>query len=188
MKMNKVLKTLLALVLCLGLALSLGACQKGPKTTEQWLKSMKTQRLPNKIASIKIERLWTVHDTGEKNILVVGSDDGNDAISLFQFAKNGGEVSSLEEVKAQMEQRYQVTQSSEDDSFLLAGLDNAISYRSQMTLNEHTVESCMAYGESDYAYYALCYASGVWEEEEDLPYIQAVCQSFQENSDKIPVE
>jgi len=186
MNTKKVLKTLLALLLCLGLVLSLGACQKGPKTTEQWLKSMKTRKLPNKTASIKTERLWTVHDTGEDNILVVGSDDGNDAISLFQLPKDSAEVSGLEEVKTQMEQRYSVIQSTEDDSFLLAGLENTCSYRSQMAYNEYTVELCMAFGESDYAYYALCYASGTWEEEEDLPYIQAVCQTFSENSEKLP--
>ena len=170
------------------------------KTEEEILTEMKEFTLSDGSASLYFDKNWISEDTGLVNLMMVSEDKGNELGALmFQFPKNSAfQVYSVEDAKELIKKSYQISEEKEVEAFEISGMSNVSVIQSKMAvaglnsegetvIDSVSGEACFAYGETDYAFYAIGYMSFKNDTtmEDLLPYLKASCSKFQESEDII---
>ncbi len=178
------LYSVFCILLCLSMIL-VGCGTGAALSQEDYLASMKAFTLPNSTASIYLENSWSTEDAGLDNLLIAGTDSGNTAAFMFQFPKNGMfQVNSIADAKALINQSYAVSDEKIIDAFVIPGMTGIESYSCKMTSDGVTSKACVVYGETEYAYYALCYISSIWKDS-CIDSFRASCSKFEENAPEV---
>lgn len=198
MKQKKTLLICLLLSFCF--VLSACGTTSNTKTDESILEEMKEFALSDGSASLYFNKDWTATDTGLVNLMMVTEEDENELGALiFQFPKNSAfQVYSVEDAKELIKTSYQISEEEEVEAFEIPGMSNVSVIQGKMAvegLNSEgetiadsvSGEACFAYGETDYAFYAIGYMSFASDTkmEDMLPYLRVSCSKFKESEEVI---
>ncbi len=184
MKSNRFIGIFLSVCMVLCMALGFSGCQSA-QTPEQLLENMKEFSLPNETASLYLNKDWKEQEIGVDNFLVVGAEDGTKAVFVFQFPKDGSyQAKTVADAKEVVKQSYQISEEEKMETFSIPGMEKVEVYRCKMTLDDGSGEAYVAYGETDYALYALGYVASRWSDT-IISVFQAGCSKFVETPPEI---
>ncbi len=193
-------KKLLLICLLFSFCFVLSACgtTSSTKTDKEILEEMKEVALSDESASLYLPKDWTSEETGSVNLIMVTKGNELGAM-MFQFPKNSGyQIYSVEDTKELIQKSYQISEGEEIEAFEISGMSNVSVVQSKMAvegLNSEgetiadsvSGEACFAYGETDYAFYAIGYMSFTKDtkKEDMLPYLKVSCSQFKEYEEAI---
>ncbi len=184
MKSKRFIGIFLSVCMVLCMMMGLVGCQAA-QTPEQLLENMKEFSLPNGTASLYLNKEWKEQEIGVDNFLVVGADDGTKAVFVFQFPKDGSyQAESIDDVKDVVKQSYQISEEQEMEAFAIPGMDKVEAWRCKMSLDGGSGEAYVAYGETDYAFYALGYVASRWSDT-IITVFQTGCSKFVETPPEV---
>lgn len=164
MKVTKWKKGLCVTVLAVSMTVGLTACgQKGAAsaTTEEILADMKEYTAESGTVSIHLEDGWTTEDLGIDTWLGVQNKTGSHEVVVTQLPKKqyNGTVETLDDLKAMMEESFNITDATDTDAPEVPGLTNLSAIICNISSGAATGEAYIIYGESDYAFYMLAYSA-----------------------------
>lgn len=134
--------------------------------------------------SIMLDEGWQTEDAGLLDgWLSIGSPDGQEAFMLMQFAKGFMDISfnDVDGFKAFVESNTQMDDFVSIENPSLSGLTNLQTYQCTISMNGFSGSSYLAYGESDYAYYAVFYMPKKLDDK-SLEKFKTICASFRETA------
>lgn len=164
------------------LALLFTGCGAKTATDEELLAGMKEFALVNGSASLYLNKEWTTQETGLDNLLIAGTDDGEEAVFLMQFPKDSiyYQVESIDDMKAIIDDSFHISGEEETEAFEIPGMSNVSVVRCEITPDDVKGEACVAYGETDYAFYAIGYVGDKWDDS-TMASLQVSCSKFAES-------
>lgn len=166
--------------LCMLAAAALTACSARQKTQEERLADMKEFTVPAGSASICFDQSWTQKDAGLDTFMVVGSDDGSRAGYLLQVPRTGAySMESIDEVRDLINRSYAFSNSQEMDEVSIPGLSDVDAAVYDVQIDGADGGACVAYGETDYAFYSIAYMASEITEDSKAEF-QAICSTFRE--------
>lgn len=111
--------------------------------------------------SIQMNEKWVVEDMGMENWVAAFNELGTEGAMVMQFPMEmvEGTVSDLAGFKALIESSYVMSdmEAIEADSSILSNLE---AYTCSMDVDNLNGEGCVAYGETEYAYYVILSVTG----------------------------
>ncbi len=174
------------LLLCAGAAVMLAGtvmqgCGGKTVTQEEALAKMKEFTTPDGSVSIKLDESWATEDMGVDFWLGAQSSSGRDAVIVMQFPKAGSvvQVEDLDGVKDLINESYAMTDVADAEVPTVPGMTNMTASTGKFTAEGDSGELYVIYGETDYAYYALMYASNKIGDKQ-ITSMKASCSSFVE--------
>ena len=149
---------LTALTVCM--AFGLTACNK-EMTDEEILANMKEFTSESETVSIHLNQDWTEEELGMPSWIGVHDEKGTDAIMVIQVpkAEYSGTINSLEDLKTMMDEAYQFSNEETVEAPVVPGVSDLTASLCDMTYASATFDGYVIFGESDYAFYMLCYAA-----------------------------
>ena len=173
---------ILCLVTVMG-ALMLQGC--GSATDEELLSSMKEFTTADESASIYLHEKWTVEDMGVNNWLCVTNALGTQACVVMQIPKYSAtmSISSMNELVSLVEDSYDYS-GTETDAPTIPQMTNITATEGKLSVEGSTVDGYVVYGETDYAFYALIFASNKMSDS-FLQSVKLSCSKFTENAPEI---
>lgn len=161
MKKNCNWKKKLALCLAIVMMFLLPVGCGKEKTPEDYLADMKEFSTPDGSASIYLDKNWETQDAGVDYWLCAGSGNGNDILFLMQFPKRGlnKSASSMDEMKASLKESYSISGETQAEAPEVSAMENVNAETAEFTLDGRNIGAYLVYGETDYAYYTLMFAS-----------------------------
>lgn len=131
--------------------------------------------------SIQMNEDWVVEDTGMENWVAAFNELETAGAMLMQFEKElSGGVTNIDEIKEIVEESYVMT----DMEAITAEnsvLSNVEAYKCSMDIDGVDGEGCVAYGETDYAYYVILSIESGSTSDKDVEDFQTTVASFKEN-------
>ena len=111
--------------------------------------------------AIELDEDWATEDLGLDCWLGVQSPDGNEAVIIMQFPKNGSviSVSSMNEMKDLINDSYGFTDCVKAEIPVIPSMTDMEAVTGKANMDDETVEVYVIYGETDYAYYSLMYVA-----------------------------
>lgn len=178
-------KGILSILIFVMMLLAVG-CSKKAATTEELVGGMKEFFLPDNSASMKMKQDWVVLDDSTEYQLVVGAADDSEVILMMQFPKSiaGSDLQTTEDMKALVEEGYETLRAEAVENFNIPGMTNVSATRCELITTDASAESCIIYGETEYALYAIIYSVTKWDDT-DMASFQASCSTFKENQEII---
>ena len=147
--------------------------------------AMKEFKSADESISIMFEENWATEDMGLDSWLAASSPNGRDAILVAQFAKGMYNISGIDDLKANLEDSYKMSDVKEAEKMDIPGLTGIEAYTGNMKDDNNTSGECyIVYGESDYAYYAFMYGTGKIKDKH-INSFKATCASFKENAPEV---
>lgn len=106
--------------------------------------------------SIQLSEKWVVEDTGMDNWVAAFNELGTEGAMVMQFDKElmAAGVEDITDIKAIVEESYVMTDM-EAITAESSVLSNTEAYKCAMDVDGIAGEGCVAYGETDYAYYVI---------------------------------
>lgn len=184
MKFTSKLKkaVILCLVMVMG-AMMLQGC--GSSSDEKLLSSMKEFTSADESVSIYLHEKWVEEDMGLDNWLYVTNSLGTQACVVMQVPKYSTtmNVSSMDEMVDLVSASYNYT-GTETDAPAIPGMTNITATEGELSVDGATIDGYVVYGETDYAFYALVFASNKMSDS-FLQSIKLSCSKFTENAPEI---
>lgn len=151
-------KALCLTMLMVYMALGLTACKK-KLSDEEILANMKEFTAKSESFSIYLDKEWEQEDLGLPNWLGVYSADQKEAVIIMQVPKEQykGTFDSLESVQVLVEDNFQISEKKTVEAPAVVGVSDLTAYVCDMTTDTAKGKGYVISGESDYAYYMLCY-------------------------------
>ncbi len=175
-------------VACCMLALpltGLAGCGSMLSGSEKQIPEMKAFSLGNGTASIYLNQDWEEQDSGLDNMLSVGSKSGDQGVFLFQISKDGTyQIDDMEGMQELLESSYGVSDPEPIYGFSVPGLSDVSACQGKMKIEGLTGDTCIVYGESDYAFYAILYYANTWKDSM-LDSFKASCEKFEEKAPEV---
>ncbi len=172
------------LVIILSASGVLWGCGRKTMSKEEILATMKEFSVPMGSAFIHMDQDWNETDLGFDTLMMAQSSDGREGMFLFQFPKGAYTVDSMEAVKAFMENNYQMKEAAADTAIAIPGMTNVEVISCFLSAAGDSIPAYMAYGETEYAYYALGYVANKIDDARKNVF-QVACSTFRE---EIPAE
>lgn len=117
---------------------------------------MKEFAAPDGSCTIQLNEKWVEEETGMDNWIAAFNELGTEGAMVMQFTKGimDANVSGIDDIKAIVEESYVMTgmEVIDVESSLL---NNVEAYTCNMDVDGIDGEGCVAYGETDYAYYII---------------------------------
>ena len=106
--------------------------------------------------TIQLNEAWVVEETGMDNWIAAFNELGTEGAMVMQFTKGimDANVSGIADIKAIVEKSY-VMSGMEAIEVESSVLSNTEAYACSMDVDGIDGEGCVAYGETDYAYYVI---------------------------------
>lgn len=186
------------MLLCAGMAVALATsgvqgCGSKTVTQEEALAKMKEFTTPDGSVSIKLDESWATEDMGVDFWLGAQSSNGRYAVIVMQFPKAGSvvQVGALDDVKSTINESYNMTDIADAEAPSVPGMTDITACTGKFSADGESGEVYVVYGETDYAYYALMYASDKIGDSQ-INSMKASCSTFVETpieaEDKTTVE
>ncbi len=155
--------------------------EKGP-SKEDLLADMKEFATPDGTASIHLKSNWDTEDMGVDFWLGAQSKNGADAAILMQFPKAGITlpVDSMESMKEMIVSSYGVSDQADVQAPEIPGLKNISAQTCTISADGQKGDAYVAYGETDYAFYAIMFADHNGIDDDAIASIHASLSSFHE--------
>ncbi|MBQ8598133.1 MAG: hypothetical protein IJ409_10125 [Lachnospiraceae bacterium] len=106
--------------------------------------------------TIQLNEKWVVEETGMDNWIAAFNELGTEGAMVMQFTKGimDANVSNVSDIKAIVEESYVMSgmEAIEVESGILSNVE---AYKCSMDVDGIDGEGCVAYGETDYAYYVI---------------------------------
>lgn len=152
-------------------------------SNEDILASMKEYTSTSGTVSIYLEDGWKTEDLGIDTWLGAQSANGREEVVVTQLPKDqyNGTVSSLEDLKALMEESFKITEAQETETPEVPGLSNLTAMTCQISTGSATGDGYIIYGESDYAFYMLAYSANNITEEK-IEKFNVSCSTLKETA------
>lgn len=174
MKMKK--KRMLISQILVWILFVTGCGTKGP-TEDELFEEMKKFSF-FEATSLYLNQDWQEQETASEQIFKAGSPDGSDAVFVYQIPKGTDEtITSLDDMKTQIQELFQCSQEKPLKEFAIAGMSNVSASRWKASQGGFQVDVCLAYGETDYAFYSIGYLTGSWKKSM-LASFQLSCKNF----------
>lgn len=133
--------------------------------------------------SLYMNQDWHEDETASAQIFKAGSPEGSDAIFVYQVPKGSdAQVNSMDEMKALIGELFQCSNEKPVEDFEIAGMFNVSANRCKALRSGFKVDACLAYGETDYAFYTIGYLAGNWKKSM-LASFRVSCKNFIEFDD-----
>lgn len=133
--------------------------------------------------SLYMNQDWQEDETASDQIFKAGSPEGSDAIFVYQVPKGSdAQVNSIDEMKTLIRELFQSSNEKPIEDFEIAGMVNVSANRCKAMRNGFKVDACLAYGETDYAFYTIGYLAGSWKKSM-LASFRVSCKNFIEFDD-----
>lgn len=175
----KTKQMIVSLLLCLTLLLA--GCGAKNATDEELLAGMKEFSLTDGTASIYLDKEWVTEDMGLDNLLVAGTEDGSEALMLFQFPKGSiYQIENIDDMKKLIGESYQVSEEEAAETFEVPGMSNVSVSRCKISSNGVSGEACLVYGETEYAFYTIGYIGNKWSDSY-MASFRVSCSKFAES-------
>lgn len=158
----------------------------GSATDEELLSSMKEFTTADGSASIYLHEKWNVEDMGVDYWLCAANALGTQACVVMQIPKHSPDmnISSIDELVTLVEQSYNYT-GTETDAPAVPQMTNITATEGKLSVDgSTTVDGYVVYGETDYAFYSLIFASSKMSDS-FLQSIKVSCSKFAENAPEI---
>lgn len=132
--------------------------------------------------SIQLSDKW---ETEEEDIpegwILAGNTSGSEAMLLMQFPKEL--TTSMEDFITEIEENYNVSEIDAEaiTDLTMPGVSLTKSYISKVNAEGISGSACIAFGESEYAYYGIIYAVNKLNNNR-LDYFKACCATFHEDA------
>ena len=173
----------------LGLTISLAGCGTTTASEEDLLAGMKQFELSNESASLYLDKDWETQDTGLDTMLAAGTSNGSEAVFMDQFPKGSSyyPVESLDDVKKYVSDNFQASDEEEVEAFEIPGMSNVSVTKCKISSGGVNADACMAYGETENAYYTIIYMTNHWNDSK-MASFKVSCKNFAESGDAFEEE
>ena len=133
--------------------------------------------------SIQLNEEWVTEETGMDNWIAAFNEAGTEGAMVIQFTKGvmDANVSNIADLKAVVEESYAMSDVEAIDVEMSA-LTNVEAYTCAMDLDGVKGEGCVAYGETDYAYYVIISLESGSVNDSAIENFKTSCASFAENA------
>ncbi len=151
-------------------------------SNEDLLADMKEFATPDGTASIHLDSSWTTEDMGVEFWLGTQSKNGADAAILMQFPKAGITlpVDSMDSMKEMIVEAYGVSDQADTQAPEIPELENVSAQTCTISADGQSGDAYVAYGETDYAFYAIMFAMDAGIDDDAIASIKASLSSFHE--------
>lgn len=164
------------LMLAMMLALVLAGCGSKEVTMKEFASSDGT-------VTISMDEKWQLEDmgVGSEGWVAAFTEDGSEGILVMQMSKElyGANIPDMDTWKSVIESSYPMSDLKEETNPSIPGMNIAGTYSCTVTADGVTGAGRVVYGETDYAYYSILYASPKLNDAK-VTYFNNVCASFKE--------
>ena len=160
MKKTNWKKTFCLTVITVCMTFGLTACNK-EMTDEEILANMKEFTSESESVSIHLDQNWKEEELGMPSWIGAHDQRGMDAVMVIQVpkAEYSGSINSLDDLKNLMDEAYQFSGEEVVEAPVVPGVSDLTAFVCDMSYESAKFDGYVIFGESDYAFYMLCYAA-----------------------------
>ena len=140
----------------------------------------------DRTVSLRMDESWNAEDMGKENWIAAFNDDKTEGIVVMQMPKKiySESISDIVDLKSMVEETFDVSDAAETDKPEIPNLGGVEAYKGTMNLEDASRGGFIVYGETDYAYYSLLYASTKMDKEK-TEYFNSVCETLKETAPEV---
>lgn len=155
---------------------------KAEETKEDLTNDMKEFATGDGSASIMLKNDWATEDMGVDFWLGAQSKDGKQAVILMQFPKGGTilPVDSMDTMTAMVTESYGVQDEADAEAPSIPGMTGIKASTCTISADGEAADAYLVYGETDYAFYSLMYATEDAMSDDDIASAKASYATFKE--------